>query len=135
MKINKIAIKFGDNDFYNTLRPLLEIIKISQTWKHYRNEIELDKTRLCWIINNLSPIIYIMFQNFWEYNGLDKIEIKDTSKSSEFKRIQKYLQITEDQLLINNEVDEYIQSLKDGWDNQETHILDMVNIEPIIYSV
>ena len=62
----KIAIKFGDNDFGNTFKPVLEVL--NSAYK-YSNALPFDKEKLCFIINSLSPILYITHQNQYEYNG------------------------------------------------------------------
>lgn len=118
----KIAIRFGDNDFGNTFEPLLKLLL--DAYKHNGNLPE-DKNKLCFIINYLSPIIYLTHQNQYEYNGLQNVSdgIK-TEESEEFLHTKQYLQITPDRILINEEVTDYIKSLEDEWDNGETFILD-----------
>jgi hypothetical protein len=126
----KIAIKFGDNDFGNTFRDVLQMLLEASKWNRLTN----DKAKLLFLINQLSPIAYITHQNQWEYNGLEKSNGTDTLKNEEFLHSKKYLQITSKQLLIDGEVDAYLKKLgKDQWDNGETFILNTDSEE--IYSV
>ncbi len=133
-KINKfkIAIKFGDNDFGNTFRAVL--VFLYDAYKY--DKLPEDKEKLCWLINNLSPIAYVSNQNQWVYNGLQNIKADETTTNSEFLRTKQYLQITTKQILLNEEVDKYIKSLgKDAWDNSETFILDTSLFSNNIYSI
>lgn len=118
----KIAIKFGDNDFYNCFYGVLETIKNARKWNEKVTE---DKELLCKIINEISYGTYLLYQNSFEYNE---------EKSGELcERTRKYLQITPDQILLNEEVTEYLK--ESDWDNSETYIfnsdLDYENNNPI----
>ena len=106
----KIAIKFGDNDFYNCFYGILETIKNAECWN---NNITRDKEKLCKIINQISYGIYLLYQNSFEYN-----EEKDGNLC---ERTKNYLQITSDKILIDEEVDTYLKEI--NWDNSETFIL------------
>lgn len=107
----KIAIKFGDNDFYNCFYGVLETIKNARKWN---NKVTENKEELCKIINEISYGLYLLYQNSFEYNE---------EKSGElFNRTKKYLQITPDQILLNEEVVKYLQEVE--WDNSDTFIFD-----------
>ncbi len=117
----KIAIKFGDNDFHSTFRAVLEVLHSAYK---YNDSISLDKERLCFMINTLSPILYLTHQNQYRYDGLEKVtDASKTDENEEYKHIKKYLQITPAKILLNNEVTEYCKEVE-FWDNAETFILD-----------
>lgn len=132
MKGIKIAIQFGDNDFGNTFYAVLKVLYSS--FKH-TGHLPEDKEKLCFLINSLSPILYITHQNQWEYNGLEKATGQNTDKNEEFLHTKDYLQIKPEAILLNKEVDDYIASLPDGWDNGETFILDTYIHNNNVYSI
>lgn len=116
----KIAIKFGDNDFHNTFIPLLETL--NRAYQHTGNLPE-DKSKLCFIINQLSVNMYLLFQNQYEYNGMENV--KDglkTDENKEWIHIKEYFQISPETLLLNEEVDKYLSETE--WDNCDTYLLD-----------
>jgi hypothetical protein len=116
----KIAIKFGDNDFGNTFKPVLEVL--NSAYK-YSNVLPFDKEKLCFIINSLSPILYITHQNQYEYNGLEEVvDGSETTNNTEFIKTKTYLKIKPKDILLNEEVDKYLKEVK--CDNSETYILD-----------
>ncbi|MEK6832669.1 MAG: hypothetical protein AABY32_01365 [Nanoarchaeota archaeon] len=120
----KIAIRFGDNDFYNTFIPLLNIIKDAYL---KNNTFTEDKNKLCFIIRELASITYLTHQNHYDYNGLDKIENGlETGSHKEIIFIKKYFnkKITPDRILVNDEVDKYIEKCEGG-DNGDTYILEI----------
>jgi len=106
----KIAIKFGDNDFYNTWQGVLKVLREAYIWQKKLP----SKEQLCKIINELSYPCYLLFQNQFEYN-----EEKDGNMHG---HTYNYLQITEEQILIDKEVEEYWKNTT--WDNSETFIMD-----------
>lgn len=110
----KIAIKFGDNDFHSTWFPIMETLKSAYD---YNGELPQTKEELLIIINNLSCGFYLAFQNQFKYNDEKNLEISHTKK---------YLILTEEELLLNDEVDNYLKSLEPfgGIDNSSTFILD-----------
>jgi hypothetical protein len=111
----KIAIKFGDNDFYNCFYGVLETIKNARQWN---NKITEDKEQLCKIINEISYGLYLLYQNSFEYNK---------EKSGNIcKKTKKYLQITSDQILINEEVTKYLKEV--NWNNSDTYVFDSESI-------
>lgn len=118
----KIAIKFGDNDFYNCFYGILETIKNARKWN---DKVTKNKEELCKIINEISYGLYLLYQNSFEYNE---------EKSGELcSRTKEYLQITPDQILIDEEVVTYLQEVE--WDNSEVFVfdsdLDFANNYPI----
>lgn len=109
----KIAIRFGDNDFFQTFEGVLNVLL-----EAHRRGVVLpkDKEKLVKIINELSNVCYFLYQTNCE-------ELKQDD----------YLQIKEGQLFIDNEVDEYLDSVRcfskqTGEyyvnENYEFHILD-----------
>lgn len=117
----KIAIKFGDNDFHSTFRAVLEVLHSSFK---YNGSLPMDKEKLCFMINTLSPILYLTHQNTYAYNGLEKVtNASKTEENEEYQNTKKYLQITPDRILLNNEVTEYCKEVGFS-DNSETYILD-----------
>ena len=129
MKGIRIAIRFGDNDFGNTFYAVLKVLHAAFL---HTGHLPEDKDKLCFLINNLSPIMYVTNQNQWEYNGLENAEGTMTGENEEFVRVKKYLQIKPDSILLNDEVDEYV---KKGWDNSETFILDTYLFNNNVYSI
>ena len=107
----KIAIKFGDNDFYNCFSGVLKTILEAYKWTE---SLPKDKTHLCKIINEISYGCYLLYQNQFDYN--------DEASGELCERTKKYLQITPERILLNEEVDEYLAKV--DWDNSETFILD-----------
>lgn len=93
----KIAIKFGDNDFYNCFYGILETIKNAAKWN---NKITQNKEQLCKIINEISYGLYLLYQNSFKYN--------EEKSGNICKKTKEYLQITPDQILINEEVTKYL---------------------------
>lgn len=131
--MNKIAIRFGDNDFGTLFTGLLRVL--AEGMANSFEESTLDKTKICWLVNSLSGPLYVTLQNQWEYNGLQHVSAAETTDSDYYKRTKNYLTITEDRILIDDEVDVYLSTLMDGWDNGETFILDLTINPPYIYSV
>ena len=107
----KIAIKFGDNDFYNCFYGVLETIKNARKWN---DNVTEDKKKLCKIINEISYGLYLLYQNSFEYN--------EEKSGNICKRTKEYLQITPDQILINDEVTKYLSEVE--WDNSDTYLFD-----------
>lgn len=107
----KIAIKFGDNDFYGTFHGVLQTILSAKAFKGRMVE---DKEQLCEIINQISYGMYLLYQNQFEYNIERLGGVCESTKD--------WLQISPDRLLLNEEVDIYLRETE--WDNGETFILD-----------
>jgi hypothetical protein len=117
----KIAICFHDNDFHCAFTAALNFLKDADIQTGIGN-ITKDKDKLCLLINQLLPICYLTHQNHWRYNGLEKETAKSTLTSKEYLNIKNYLHITADRILLDGEVDEYLEET--NWDNGETFILD-----------
>lgn len=107
----KIAIKFGDNDFYNTFKGVLETLNGAYKWT---DRLPVKKAELCKMINEISYGCYLLYQNQFSYN--------DEKQGEVCERTKRYLQITPEKILIDKEVDEYLATVE--WDNSETFILD-----------
>ena len=107
----KIAIKFGDNDFYNCFTGVLKTVLEAYKWQ---GGMVLDKARFCMIINEISYGCYLLFQNQFSYN--------EEKTGNICQRTKDYLKIKPEQILINEEVDAYLAS--DAFMNSETFILD-----------
>lgn len=107
----KIAIKFYDNDFYQCFYGVLETIKNARKWN---DKVTMDKDQLCKIINEISYGIYLLYQNSFEYNEEESGNLSTKTKL--------YLEITSDQILLNEEVTKYLNETE--WDNSETFIFD-----------
>lgn len=97
----KIAIHFGDNDFHSCfcgiLRTLLNAYR-------YTEQLPNNKTILKNIINNMSESHYLLFQH-------DSIA----------EHTREYIKISEEDILIDNEVDEY--SKLTSQHNSDTYVL------------
>lgn len=90
--IEKLLIKFGDNDFYNTFYALLETILHAH---EYGGKLPFTKAQICLIINELSYGHYLLFQNQFDY--------------ADGGNTKNYLQIDESQIYIDEEVDEFLK--------------------------
>lgn len=105
----KVAILFGDNDFSNTFIPLLTHLNLAY---HHYGKLPEDKETLVKFINELAPNMYLLFQNQDEINGMEWIT----------EGLKTGLAITVNDILVNNEVDEYLKTMPN--DNSSTYILD-----------
>ena len=93
-----IGIRFGDNDFQNSIRKfLLNIIS--------KLEFEPTKEQVVILFNETIYGCYLAFQNRFEYNICNEIHLKDT-----------YLKITLNDVYIDTEVTDYITN-NPGQDN------------------
>lgn len=131
--LKKIAIKFGDNDFYNCFTVLLKSLHEVYKWTDY---LPKEKDKLCFIINNLSPTMYVLGQNCWDYNGLQNESGSSIETSKEFVRTKEYLQITPDRLLVDDEVDKLIEEGDSvHFFNSEIFILDTTLFSNNVYAL
>lgn len=109
----KIAILFGDNDFYFTftgvLQTLLNATKVGHT------ALPMEKDKLAIIINELSLGIYLSHQNQFRYKGSDSME-------DHIEHIRKYLKIEAKDILVGDEVQKYLMETE--WNNGDTFVLD-----------
>lgn len=128
MRPEKIAICFGDNDFYCTFIGLLRTLEARfDESAEYSRDIK-DKETLYKVINELTYPMYLLYQNPFSYNEEGKGLVCERTKS--------YLTIDPSQLLIDDEVDAYLSTLEDDWDNGETFIFDNTkHLDNRIYSI
>lgn len=91
----KIAIKFHDSDFRYTFLSVLEIIKKSERTIH--NPMN-NKDLICKFINSMSFALEVL-----------RTGITHIYSHEKHRKLEQYLKISEDKILINEEVDEYIQ--------------------------
>lgn len=122
----KIAIKFRDNDFHSTFRGVLAVL--FDAYKY--DTLPTDKVKLCWMINSLSPIIYVTHQNQWKSNDLQIGLVENTNTNRGFERMKSYLQITLESIFIDDEVDNLISS-----GDSDVYILDTKLYSNNIYSI
>lgn len=108
----KIAIKFWDNDFYNCFTGVLQTLLAAHRW----NKLPSNKEHLAKMINEISYGCYLLFQNQFEYNEEKSGEPND--------KIREYLKIKPENILIDKEVDDYINDNR-SFSNGETFILDL----------
>lgn len=114
----KIAIRFYDNDFYNTFYGVLEAL---MNGSFYATRVIKDKKKLCKVINEISYGMYLLYQNPFKrpMNKLTRQELKIKPKD----------------ILLDEEVDAFLLEV-DGWDNAETFVLDTdLDVDSRIYSV
>lgn len=101
-KIEAIGINFGDNDFHNTFLPLLDSLNLDLLEG-------MTKRQIATIINELVYGMYLAHQNLFQYDT-------DNDEHNHFLKT-KYLQVREDQILLNSEVTKLLE--KDCWQNGE----------------
>lgn len=107
MKLQKVGIRFTDNDFYNTMMPFMGLLL------DLGGDECPSKAKIVELFNMLAPGLYWMFQNKFQYsNTLDHRE-----------HMKKYLQIKEENVFFDNEVTQHINKVN-GWDNSEFHYVD-----------
>jgi hypothetical protein len=128
LKITKIGISFGDNDFGMTFHAFLKAIGYFPDFKE--ETISEIKDKLNEIYNASVLGMYIAGQNRFQYtNG--------SSMEDHLNEVENYLvKDGNNQKLfyINEEVDQYLENC-DGWDNGEFHILEIsFQEEPKVYS-
>lgn len=111
-KIEKIGIRFSDNDFATVIETFLELI--GNGYKR-NGKIELSKEDITNIFNSIAGNLYWLVQDSKTYNlSMDYVK--------QFPDYD-YLTITEKNVFINEEVEEYISKLQKygggPWDNGE----------------
>jgi len=106
-KLRSLAINFGDNDFHSACSCLLKMLKVAH--EHSDNFQNLtDKTKLCFIINQMLFGAYVSCQNVFEYNGLENMDADYISHMKE------YLTVEPKNILINDEADFKIMHRNNG---------------------
>jgi hypothetical protein len=130
--MKKLGIYFGDNDFGATFLPLLNSFICKTTTRvgsmvlDFNVKLPNDRVLICEIINNLSPMYYVLTQNQFEYNGLKKsFETKDFESVEDFRSTSNYLMIKPAHLYVDDEVDEFINN-KDNFRNGEFFYVDFI---------
>lgn len=115
-KGQKLAIKFRDNDFYYTFMPLLDILSESPWF-----DSNFDVPKECWVemINKLSAATYPLFQSRPDMVAYGHYTLEEELKR--FLEEKKYIKISSDQILLGDEVDEYLSKV--DWANGETFIV------------
>lgn len=111
MVIEKLGIRFPDNDFSNTVRTVLDLFSKSFKILETDNPIDLVKERLKNRINASLKGVCEIVQTYKFDDVLDE-------------QLETYLQIDSKNIFINDEVDTHIENCN-GWDNFEFHILYM----------
>ena len=95
----RIAIRFGDNDFYHTLYPFMKFLL--QSIREYPNlEHILTKKHIVQLFNNMAPSIYLLCQDNF---------------SGSFVR-DGYLKIDETRVYFTEEIDIQIKENNFNWD-------------------
>jgi len=134
LKIHKVGIRFGDNDFSKTFIAFLKAVGYYPDFKEDTTEGIKDALNH---IYNLSILgMYIAGQNRLQYsNGL--------SMSEHLEEVEKYLVKDEKNqklFYINEEVDEFLEKCE-GNDNGEFHYVEILLNdlgevqEPKVYSI
>jgi len=97
----RVGIAFGDNDFFNTFWGVLNTLLWAYKWK---GELPESKEELVEVINALTPVCYRLYQ-----------------RGKPSKQIVEYMKVSVEEILIGNEVDEYLAASSP---NSDTFILD-----------
>lgn len=103
----KILIRFGDNDFFYTMRAFGRVL-LQDFHPSGKPEEYLTKEHIVWLWNELAPGLYMLAQNQWRYSCAPK----------DVKHTRKYLQITEKQVFLGEEAAEYITANQNGWNGE-----------------
>lgn len=111
----RIAINFGDNDFYNTLMPFIKIIMDAVQWNPYLEQ-KLTKEHIVELFNNMAFSLYRMFQNSWEHS----IDYEEST--------EKHLKINVNDVYIGDEIDEKFKTVN-SWANHAFFYVDTDNCE------
>lgn len=109
--MNKLGIKFGDNDFYATIVPFLEQLQKNSDWIKLK-----DKEKLAFVINESLFAFYVTRQNLCSYNGLEKLD------EEYIKHMKDYLTVSPKNILLDKEIAAYLTQ-NDGWCNGEFFVI------------
>ena len=115
-KPNKIAIRFSDNDFCNTLRPFLKLYCENLADGTF-GKVEITKQHVVDLFNRSAHGLYWLCQNGMRYTN-------DLPDDAHIKRMDEYLKIELEHVYFDEEVDAYIERCN-GWDNSEFFVLDV----------
>lgn len=100
-----IGIIFNDNDFVPTFEAIMEFFSKLE-------EIPRSKSQICKIVNEIVLGFYLAYQNKFRYRNSEE----------ELEKARKYLQIGEENILLDEEVSKYCED-NQWWDNSETILL------------
>lgn len=117
---NTLLIKTGDNDFYNTFKPMMEFLLQDKKILKIK-----DKTKLSFILSNMAFAFYVGNQNPCEYNGLEKLD------SKYIQYMKNYLTVYEDQIFIDDEAVDYMNKCE-YWDNGESYAINDYSAEVMV---
>jgi hypothetical protein len=107
MKIHSIGIRFSDNDFGSTLRPLtFAIVQMIV----YRDTTEFTRERIVDLFKKTIGSFYLMYQ------------ADDIHNEARNNRTIKYLEEHPVHVFLNEEVGDYLIE-NDFWDNSEFYYL------------
>lgn len=121
MKIVKIGIRFGDNDFAKTVCAFLELFIDSRAMSDRMHSFYAEaypdrvlgptKARIVEVFNAMAHWVCLIRQDGWTESAEDRT------------RHEKYLKIAESNVYFDDEVDKHLE--KCGcWDNDEFHYVD-----------
>ena len=102
--MKKLAIRFSDNDFVNTIRPWLTLL----TDGHLDEVEKMTKQEIVDLFNRSAAGVYWVSQNKMRYQ----------SSEADVASIAKYLTTDDNHVFFDEEVDQYIAANK-GWDNDQ----------------
>ncbi len=114
MNVERIVIRFGDNDFCRAMQGLSVFLLGNDT-----PALPNDKEKIAFIINQVFFGCYVFYQNPFEYNGLEKMD------KNYIAHMKVYLQVNAQSIFVNEEADAYMA--KNRYDNGESIYIDFVN--------
>lgn len=118
-KLKYLIIRFSDNDFYAVYCKLAACILLAE------RALPTDKNKLSFLVNQLLFGMYVLFQNPFKYNGMEKMD------STYIDHMRAYLQIDPTRILVNEDAVEY--KLNTDWDNGETLYVDLENKQWMVF--
>lgn len=113
-----VGIKFGDNDFGLTLSAFIRLLAENS---RSEGQIPETKVKIVELFNRSAPGIYWVAQNRLQYNP-------NWDPST-------YLQIGEEDVYVDDEVDEFINSDRVGTCNMDFYVVDLRGNEPYFYTL
>ena len=100
----KILIRFGDNDFANTLRAFGELLILHPHVSYHPDALTKEQIADWW--NRVAPVLYEMVQNRgWDFPTKESLKLTAD-----------YLQISPDVVFINEEADKQMEDWN-SWGN------------------
>jgi len=117
----KLAIRYKDNSFGTAFQGIMEFIYGAYKFNSNNNGFDrLSKAFIVDIINQGFPVFYRTYQHIG-------------AGDNDITGIVSYLNIDESRILINQEVDDFLE--QNTWDNSETIILDTSLFSSNIYYI